>query len=330
MSTPRDRRRFLLAMWEGGGTIPPELGLARILIERGHEVHVLADPTVEDDARAAGCGFHSWRRAPHRTSLDPSEDLLRDWEVSNPLAMLARIRDVFVAGPASAYAADTAETLDAIDADAALVDFMLFGALIGAQGRGVPVAPVVPNIWAIPSPGGPAFGPGFAKAKTILGRLRDAALMRLAGRMFEPGVPTLNAARREHGLAPLSSFYDQVLETQRILVLTSPTFDYASEAVPDHVRYLGPIIDDPAWAAPWEPPWPDDHPDPLVLVAFSSTFQDQGPLLRRVVEGSPYLMCGRSSRWARCWTPTRCGPPATSRWLPQRHTGPCSSRQAWW
>lgn len=284
MHASTDRRRFLLAMWEGGGTIPPELGLARILRGRGHEVHVLADPTVEDDAVAVGCEFHPWRRAPHRTSLDPSEDLLRDWEVSSPFAMLARIRDVFVAGPASAYAADTAETLRAIGADAALVDFMLFGAVIGAQGQGVPVAPVVPNIWSIPTPGGPAIGPGFPKARTVLGRFRDAAMLRLADRMFAPGIPAVNAARREHGLAPLSSFYEQVLDTERIFVLSSPTFDYASEVVPDHVRYLGPITDDPPWAEPWETPWPDGHPAPLVLVAFSSTFQDQAPLLRRVVE----------------------------------------------
>lgn len=104
--------RLLFPMWEGGGTIPPQLGLARRLIEAGHSVDVLADPTVEDDALAAGCSFLPWRRAPHRTSLDPAGDLLKDWEVSNPMAMLKRVRDVFVAGPAAHYAADT---LDAIE-----------------------------------------------------------------------------------------------------------------------------------------------------------------------------------------------------------------------
>jgi hypothetical protein len=32
------------------------------------------------------------------------------------------------------------------------------------------------------------------------------------------------------------------------------------------------------------PPWPADNDDPIVLVGFTSNFQDQGPLLRRVVE----------------------------------------------
>jgi MGT family glycosyltransferase len=277
-------RRFLFTLWEGGGTLPPELGVARRLIERGHGVHVLADPTVEDDAAAAGCTFTPWRRAPHRTSLDPAHDLLRDWEVGNPLAMLKRVRDVFVAGPAADYAADTLAEIHAVRPDAVVPDFMLFGATIAAQAAGLPVAPLVPNIWSIPTPGGPAIGPGFAPARTALGRMRDAGMLAMANRLFAGGLPVLNAARRANGLAPLTAFYDQILQCDRILVLSSATFDFAARSVPSHVRYVGPVLDDPHWAEPWTPPWADDDRRPLVLVGFSSTFQDQASVLRRVVE----------------------------------------------
>jgi MGT family glycosyltransferase len=281
-TTPQ--RRFLFTLWEGGGTLPPELGVARRLIAAGHEVHVLADPTVEDDAIAAGCTFAPWRRAPHRTSLDPSEDLLADWEVNNPLAMLKRIRDVFVAGPAADYAADTLEDIRRVEPDVVVADFMLFGTIIAAQAAGLPAVPLVPNIWSIPTPGGPAIGPGFAPAKTVFGRTRDAAMLTLANRLFRAGLPALNAARARHGLDPLTSFYDQVLDTERILVLTSATFDFAAASVPGNVRYVGPVLDDPHWAEPWTPPWGAGTGDPLVLVGFSSTFQDQAPVLQRVVE----------------------------------------------
>ena len=33
-------RRFLFVLWEGGGNVPPILGLARRLVERGHTVRV--------------------------------------------------------------------------------------------------------------------------------------------------------------------------------------------------------------------------------------------------------------------------------------------------
>ena len=64
-------RRFLMAMWEGGGNIPPELGVARRLIARGHQVHVLGDPTIKGAAEAVGCTFSPWRRGPHRNVAGP-------------------------------------------------------------------------------------------------------------------------------------------------------------------------------------------------------------------------------------------------------------------
>lgn len=282
--TEKRSRRFLVSSWEGGGNVPPELGVARRLVAQGHQVHVLADPTISTAAEEAGCTFSPWRRAPHRTSLDPSEDLLKDWETKNPLVMLKRVRDRFIAGPAADFAADTADVIASFGPDVVVPDAFLFGSVIAAQAASLPVALLVPNIWIMPTPGTPPIGPGFALAKTVLGRTRDAALRRLVNRMFLAGLPALNRARSAYGLTSLSSFYDQGLAAQRILVLTSPAFDYAATTVPANVRYVGPILEDPNWVVPWTPPWPDLDDHPLVLVGFSSTYQNQGPLLQRVVD----------------------------------------------
>jgi MGT family glycosyltransferase len=276
--------RFLLPTWEGGGNVPPELGIARRLIARGHQVHVLADPTVSDGAAAAGCTFSPWRRGPHRTSHDPAQDLLKDWESNNPLVMLQRVRDRFIAGPCADFAADTAEAIEDFGPDAVVADAFLFGSIIAAQAVPIPVALVVTNIWIMPTRGAPPIGPGFALAKTVLGRTRDAAMLALVNRLFRAGLPPVNSARATYGLAPLSSFYDQALTADRILVTTSPAFDYAAGSVPANVRYVGPILDDPSWVEPWTSPWPESDGHPLVLVGFSSTYQNQGPLLRLVVE----------------------------------------------
>ena len=53
-------------------------------------------------------------------------------------------------------------------------------------------------------------------------------------------------------------------------VLTSAEFDFVGR-VPANVRYVGPVLDDPSWAATPGLPQGDD---PLVLVGLSSTFQD--------------------------------------------------------
>ena len=277
-------RRYLLTLWEGGGNVPPELGVARRLIDQGHHVHVLADPTIRAAAEEIGSSFSPWRRAPHRTSLDPSEDLIKDWETKNPLIMMRRARDRFIAGPAALFASDTADVIDAFRPDVVVPDAFLFGSIIAAQASKTPTALLVPNIWILPTAGAPSIGPGFALAKTVLGRSRDAAMLAVVNRVLGAGLPAINSARGDVGLSPLSSFYYQALDADRILVLSSPAFDYASNVVPSNVRYVGPILDDPEWAEPWENPWPADDERPLVLVGFSSTYQNQGPILRRVIE----------------------------------------------
>jgi MGT family glycosyltransferase len=271
-------------MWEGGGNVPPELGVARRLIDRGHEVHVLADPTIGRAAEALGASFSPWRDAPHHTSLDPSQDLIKDWETKNPFVMMRRARDQLIADPAVAFASETVRAIDAFRPDVVVPDAFLFGSIMAAQAARLPTALLVPNIWLLPSKGSPSIGPGFGLAKTVLGRSRDAAMLAIVNRVFGAGLPAINAARADLGLSPLSSFYDQALGADRILVLSSPLFDYASSSVPSNARYVGPILDDPDWAGPWEGPWPPDDRRPLVLVGFSSTYQNQGPVLRRVIE----------------------------------------------
>lgn len=56
--------------------------------------------------------------------------------------------------------------------------------------------------------------------------------------------------------------------------------------LPSNARYVGPQLDDPSWAEPWTPP-PGD--EPLVLVGLSSTYQDQGACLQRIVEALAQL-----------------------------------------
>src|SRR5262245_36776822 len=97
--TQRTRKRFLMAVWEGGGTLPPEMEVASKLIARGHRVSVIGDPTVGPMAKAAGCGFTCWTRAPHRVNLDPETDIIGDWKFSNPLRLFAHAVDVLLCGP---------------------------------------------------------------------------------------------------------------------------------------------------------------------------------------------------------------------------------------
>jgi MGT family glycosyltransferase len=169
--------------------------------------------------------------------------------------------------------------------DALVCDYMLFGPPIAAERAGVPRALIVHNNYLVPEPGKPAPGPGFLPAHGALGRARDSALSRVFVAFFNRGLPAVNSARLQHGLPPLRHIVDQLERVQRVLVLTSECFDFRGRARAEHVRYVGPVLADPLWAAAWRSPWPEDDERPLVIVSLSSTYMAQERVLGRIIEG---------------------------------------------
>jgi len=67
------------------------------------------------------------------------------------------------------------------------------------------------------------------------------------------------------------------------LIQTLEAFDFPIKPALSNVRYVGPILDDPDWTAPWRNPWPADDRRPLVVASLSSTFQNQQDALQRII-----------------------------------------------
>ena len=272
-------RRILVALWDGGGTVPPELAIVRGLVARGHDVVVIGDAVLAGEVAAAGARHIPWTSAPQHVTRRPEDDFIRDWEAKSPLQLFARVRDRFLCGPARLFADDVAAELRRRPADVFVTSELLLGAQVGAEGVGVPVVLLCPNIYALPGSGQPPAGTGWTPSRGPLGRSRDRVFGALMERAFDSGLSDLNAARSAHGLAPLDHTLDQVRRHQT-LVLVEQAFDFPAN-LPPNVRYAGAQLDDPSWTEPWTPPAGDD---PLVLVATSSTFQDQVPELRRIAD----------------------------------------------
>ena len=249
--------RFLLATWDGGGTVPPELGLAAELVARGHEVVVLSDDTVEQDAAEARATFIPWQRAPQARARDTERALIRDWEVRNPLAQVRQVgRDLFF-GPASLQAADLSDAIARFSPDVLIVDPMLTGASAGAEHSGLPTAAIAPNVNMLSTPGMPPMGYGLRPLGGRLGRMRDTALHRLNDVLM--GTGTLNDTRRELGLAPVGSLEQSVRRADRVIFLTSEAFDFTPTTPDPAVVYGGlPIPPSERSPAAWTPPWADD------------------------------------------------------------------------
>jgi MGT family glycosyltransferase len=272
--------RFLFTIWEGGGETPPILSIVRALVAAGHDVTALADPVLGPDVEAAGADWVPWTTAPAKSSYSPDEDLARDWEARTPLGAFKRFSEGIVFGPAGRYARDTAAELARRRPDVVVNPALMFGAQAATEAARLPQAVLLTCCYVVPGTGTAPYGSGWAPPRTAFERGRQNVMDRLAMRLWATGLPALNAARAELHLPAVAHPFDQVHRAERFLVLTSEAFDFRPSRAPANVRWVGPRLDDPAWAQPWSPPAGDA---PLVLVGFSSTYMEQLDPLRRVV-----------------------------------------------
>ncbi len=274
---------YLVALTDGGGTVPPELGVVRRLVERGHRVGVLAEDSTAAEVAATGAAFQRWTHALNRPDRRAEHAPYQEWKIRNPRRLLDEMVEHLIVGPAAGYARDVTAAIRSTRPDLALVSFFAFGAMVAAEAEDVAFDVLMPNIYPLPAAGLPPLGLGLRPARGPLGRLRDRVVGAMGQRLWDARMlPGLNALRGGYGLAPLAHYQGQVHRARRELVMTSPAFDFPA-ALPANARYVGPVLDDPVWAdAPgWTPP-PGDGP--LVLVAMSTTFQDQTGSLQRVVD----------------------------------------------
>ncbi len=271
--------RVLFVIIEAGGNVPPQLGIAKGLVQRGHDVRILGDAAIEEGVRAAGASFSPFRHAPHHDMRQKATDRVRDWEPNG----YERLMEQVFFGPAEKYARDVVDEGVRFGPHCIGIDNLVLGGLVGAERTGLPTALLMHTICTLPLEGVPPVGLGLRPGRGRLGRLRDRILHRRGAAALDRGLPVLNAARQALGLSPIDHVTDQYARVDRALVLTSQAFDLPARRLPAFVRYVGPELEDPTWAEPWASPWPEDHADPLVVVAMGSTFQDQGEVTANVV-----------------------------------------------
>lgn len=103
---------ILFATWDGGGNVPPMLGIAAELQSRGHRVRVLGHPGQSERFARAGLSFASYPHGRPFTSTTPS----------STMTMLGVFGD-------RAMGRDVVAELASEPADVVVVDCLLFGVM---------------------------------------------------------------------------------------------------------------------------------------------------------------------------------------------------------
>ena len=273
--------RILVAGWDSGGGVEAVQTVVRRAAARGHQVRVLGTEGLRSRFESAGADFRVYRYAPDNDCRSAATDLVREWEARTPLGVFARVRDRVMFGPAREFCRDVTEELAREPADVVVVDTLIPSALSGAEAAGCPSVLLMHGPYLMPRPDAPPPGRGFMPARGRLGHWRDRAAASLIMRVFQTAMPALNQARAEFGLAPLGGLADVLAAAGRVLVCTSPGYDFAAGAVPGNVRYVGPQLDDDAGGGTWD----DPGGSPLVLVGLSSTVMSgEQELLQRAAD----------------------------------------------
>jgi MGT family glycosyltransferase len=277
-------RSFLFTTFEGGGALPPVLGIARRLLARGHRVRIMSEACNRADALAAGADFVAWTRAPSRATREPGTEYIRDWAQPTPQEGMLHGLDALIVGPALAHAEDVMEELAREPADLVVCSDLMLGVPMACEARGQRVVVLAANISMFPLPGIPPVGPGLPPARTEEDRALHAAVTEGTHALLDSRLPRLNLARAALGLRPLTRLVDQLEVASRTLLATARAFDFAPEVLPPGVDYLGPELEEAAWAGAWHSPFLPHDRRPLALVSFSTTFQNHGGALQRVID----------------------------------------------
>lgn len=225
------RKRVLVVTWAGGGNVNPLLALGPRLARRGWAVHGYGPPSLARRFAAEGIDYEA------RDASDP-------WDLT---LMAGDVRDQVLR----------------IGADVVLVDYMLPGAICGAEATGLPTAVLVHTLH------------GALLVDGAPGPIAMAA-----------SVDDLDAARLALGLDPVGGFGPLLDRCARVFVTCPAELDSpGGGGAGANVRYVGPVLEPAGADADADTGWARSRPGdrPLVVVSLGTTPMDEAPVLHNVL-----------------------------------------------
>ena len=245
-ATGRDMTRFGFVTWDGGGNVPPAVGMAQELASRGHDVVFIGYEVQRKRLEAKGFGFFALPRIG-QFDIYGATDI--------PQRIAGMVANVWASPD---HVLDVPDAVAAMSVDALIIDFAMHGAMAAAARLQIPVAVLAHSSIAglVPPPESP------------IGATRLTATNRLRGHA---------------GLAALRRLND-AWTGYLTLVTTIPALDPAAAGVDSRVHYVGPIVESFP-DQPWDSPWDANDDRPMVVVSFTTTAHwDQRSRLRNTLE----------------------------------------------
>ena len=235
--------RILFTCWPFPGHVLPQLGVARALRERGHEVLFATGASAAPGIERAGFDVAPFRHLDEGRARAAVEALEQRDQRSRPSpALVRRTFREWLVETIPDQLADLGPLVDAWRPDGISTDVAFWSPMVVLHEQaGVPVA-VFPTFLGplIPGPGAPPWGLGLPPPKGPVGRFLTRsvnAATKWGGRGLRARVDELRAA---HGLGPLGCTVNELMGRLPLcLVGGVRELDYGRADLPPSVHYVG-------------------------------------------------------------------------------------------
>ncbi|WJZ68602.1 glycosyltransferase [Kocuria rosea] len=279
--------RFLLASTPFAGHIQPMAGLARALVDHGHDVLFYTGTKYHSTVEDAGAQWAPFQRATDFDDTRPEASFPRMKPGNSPAAMVSSFEEIFF-GTAPAQAQDLLAIHERTPIDALIAEGTCIGPSFVHEAIGIPYATFSLSPLGLPSKHLPPPGVPITPGASPAGRARDAGLRALMDHTVHALFRRLhNRARVRAGLSPTRRLGLQGTWSQH-LVLAQGVDELEpprSEGLPPHVHYIGDAAAGNRRTA--EPPTWLDHLDPtrpVVHISEGTLGRDHHSLVARATE----------------------------------------------
>jgi len=263
--------KILIATVPMLGHVNPALSIAKELLARGHDVAWYTGRRYRDAIERIGVEFWPWMEANDYDDRDFDGQFPARKALEGVAKARFDMQHLFIEPMPGQYR-DLKAILQLFRADVLLSDPAFLGVVpLAMEARSRPIAVFGIMPLTVTSFDAPPFGLGLTPGKGPLAALRNRALNLLAQQVVFGGLQRrMNRLLREMNKPKLPCyFFDATARLATVFLQgTSAAFEYTRRDLPDSVRFIGPIMPQPAHA--FEPPawWEEvmDGERPIVHV----------------------------------------------------------------
>ena len=268
--------RILFTCWPFEGHVFPQMAIATVLHDQGHEVAFYTAPTARRLIEPHGIRVYPFQRVSPQHWEEVQDSERRTAAKGQSLRVERQAFRSWLVESIPDQLADLDEVLRDFAPDVIATDLSMWGPVtVLSETAGVPVALSSTFMGPmIPGPDAPAWGFGLAPPRDLRSRLVSGALNRVTDVVAIGLRRRVNHFRAERGLGPMGgSVNAYTARAPLFLVQNIRALDYDRRDLPPAVHYVGPCI--------WHPPQTRQATD------FLASISDERPWVH-VTEGTSH------------------------------------------